>query len=80
MRLVLSLLLLVAVSWVILDVADARGLIRHKRQYYGGYYGGYSGCGCATYAPCPHGNGNGYGYGGYGDYGGYGYGGYGYKK
>ncbi|ETN73545.1 hypothetical protein NECAME_13483 [Necator americanus] len=36
MRLVLSLLLLVAVSWIILDVADARDLIRQKRQYYGG--------------------------------------------
>ncbi|VDN21171.1 unnamed protein product, partial [Cylicostephanus goldi] len=89
MRLLLSLFLLVAVSWIILDTVDASGVIRQKRQYYGygyGGYGGYYGCGCATYAPCPHGNGGGgwggyggYGYGGYG--GGYGgYGGYGYKK
>ncbi|CAI2353175.1 unnamed protein product [Caenorhabditis sp. 36 PRJEB53466] len=79
MRAILFLVLLVAISWTLLDVVDSKGVPakRVKRQYYGGYggYGYGGGCNCPTYAPCPHG---GY-YGGYG--GGYGgYGGYGYKK
>uniref|UniRef100_A0A8R1IXF9 Uncharacterized protein n=1 Tax=Caenorhabditis japonica TaxID=281687 RepID=A0A8R1IXF9_CAEJA len=61
MRAILYLVLLVAISWTLLDVVDSKGVPakRVKRQYYGGYgYGGYGyggGCNCATYAPCPHG-------------------------
>ncbi|KAK5972937.1 hypothetical protein GCK32_012365 [Trichostrongylus colubriformis] len=36
MRLVLSLLLLVAVSWMMLDVANSSEVGRFKQQYYGG--------------------------------------------
>ncbi|CAI5452226.1 unnamed protein product [Caenorhabditis angaria] len=86
MRSIICLLLLVAISWTLLDTVDSAGVPakRVKRQYYGGYgYGGY-GCNCGTYAPCTaHGYYGGYGYGGgYGGYGGGygGYGGYGYKK
>ncbi|CAD6198797.1 unnamed protein product [Caenorhabditis auriculariae] len=89
MKVLAMLMLLVAVSWTLLEVVDSSGVParRLKRQYYG--YGGYGygyNCNCGTYAPCPH-----YDYGGYdcgcatyapcshyGYYGGYG--GYGYKK